>query len=175
MKDTDFLDNALTLARKHATATLGGMTFSEEGLRAFCTELRAADQGAHRPAVSDWTWRVDSGAVVGQETAQVPRNGYLEVVAQELDIAVIVPTPEQVKAARVATGMSQRACAQVFGCGVLNWKRKEGDRSAKRKLSAGEFAYLQLLAGQHPQFELYVRDQALDAPAPQQPLGRTVA
>lgn len=173
MSDTDFLDNALRLARKHATPTLGGMTFSEDSLRAFCAELLTNPASARRPAEDGWTWRVSSGAVVGQDTAQGPRNSYLEIVSQELNISVAVPTPEQVKAARVATGMSQRACAQLFGCGVVNWKRKEGDRPAKRKLSAGEYAYLQLLAGQHPQFELYLRDQALDAPAPKQPLGNT--
>jgi len=64
------------------------------------------------------------------------------------------PTPEQVKAAREAAGLTQSACAALFGYALRTWQGKEDTGAGNRGLSVGEYAYLLLLAGQHPQYTL---------------------
>lgn len=65
------------------------------------------------------------------------------------------PTPEQVKAARVAAGLTQAACAERFGYKIRGWQQKEESGASGRMLSVGEFEMLLLLAGQHPYFTLH--------------------
>lgn len=64
------------------------------------------------------------------------------------------PTADQVKAAREAAGLTQSACAALFGYALRTWQGKEDAGAGNRSLSVGEYAYLLLLAGQHPQYTL---------------------
>lgn len=65
------------------------------------------------------------------------------------------PTPEQVKAARQAASLTQAQAAEIFGYSSIGgWQQKEIIGKNGRALSAGEYAYLLLLAGQHPEYEL---------------------
>lgn len=67
------------------------------------------------------------------------------------------PTPEQVKAAREAAGLTQAACAALFGYALRTWQGKEDAGAGNRSLSIGEYAYLLLLAGEHPNYDLVER------------------
>lgn len=69
-------------------------------------------------------------------------------------VTVQAPTPGQVKAARVAAGLTQRECAEQFGYTLRGWQNKEDAGGSGRTLSVGEYNYLLLLAGEHPDFEL---------------------
>ncbi|MYM92502.1 hypothetical protein [Duganella vulcania] len=64
------------------------------------------------------------------------------------------PTAEQIKAAREAAGLTQSVCAEMFGYKLRSWQAKEDPGAGNRGLSAGEYAYLQLLADQHPSYTL---------------------
>ena len=64
------------------------------------------------------------------------------------------PTPEQVKTARVAAGLTQQVCADRFGYKLRGWQQKEESGASGRTLSIGEYELLLLLAGQHPEFTL---------------------
>jgi len=64
------------------------------------------------------------------------------------------PTPDQVRAARIAAGLNQDECAARFGYSLSGWKKKELAGASSRALSVGEYELLLLLAGQHPEFEL---------------------
>lgn len=64
------------------------------------------------------------------------------------------PTAYEVKAARKATGLTQSACAELFGYALRTWQGKEDAGTGKRGLTVGEYAYLLLLAGKHPTYEL---------------------
>lgn len=67
------------------------------------------------------------------------------------------PTAEQVKAAREAAGLTQSACAALFGYALRTWQGKEDAGTGNRGLSIGEYAYLLLLAGEHPNYDLQKR------------------
>lgn len=67
------------------------------------------------------------------------------------------PTAEQVKTAREAAGMTQIACAELFGYALRTWQGKEDSGAGNRGLSLGEYAYLLLLAGAHPEYELQAK------------------
>ena len=64
------------------------------------------------------------------------------------------PTAEQVKVAREAAGLTQSACAALFGYALRTWQGKEDAGAGNRGLSVGEYAYLLLLADQHPEYAL---------------------
>lgn len=64
------------------------------------------------------------------------------------------PTAEQVRAAREAAGLTQAACAEAFGYALRTWQGKEDPGAGNRGLSVGEYAYLLLLAGEHPDYIL---------------------
>lgn len=64
------------------------------------------------------------------------------------------PTAEEVKAAREAAGLTQSACAGLFGYALRTWQGKEDPGAGNRGLSVGEYAYLLLLAGEHPDYVL---------------------
>jgi hypothetical protein len=70
------------------------------------------------------------------------------------------PTAVQVKAAREAAGLTQSACAEVFGYALRTWQGKEDAGAGNRGLTVGEYAYLLLLAGQHPQYSLQPKSAA---------------
>lgn len=67
------------------------------------------------------------------------------------------PTPEQVRATRMAAGMTQRQCAERFGYSLTGWQKKEDAGSSSRALSIGEYELLLLLGGQHPSHQLTPR------------------
>ncbi len=67
---------------------------------------------------------------------------------------ISTPTPDQVKVARIATGLTQRECAERFGYSLTGWQKKEDAGTSGRALSVGEWELLLLLAGQHPTFTL---------------------
>ncbi len=64
------------------------------------------------------------------------------------------PTADQVKAARETAGLTQTACAELFGYALRTWQGKEDAGAGNRGLTVGEYAYLLLLAGEHPDYEL---------------------
>lgn len=63
------------------------------------------------------------------------------------------PTPEQVKATRIAAGLSLKEAADIFGYQLNSWQMKESAGKASRSLSIGEYNYL-LLANQHPEYKI---------------------
>lgn len=69
------------------------------------------------------------------------------------------PMPEQVKAARVAAGLTQRACADRFGYKLRGWQQKEESGASGRALSTGEWEMLLLLADNHPEFTLQRKEE----------------
>jgi len=70
------------------------------------------------------------------------------------------PTPEEVRAARIAAGLTQQACAKRFGYALRSWQGKEDSGPSGRALSEGEHELLLLLAGRHPEFVLQRRKLA---------------
>ncbi|WP_147200829.1 helix-turn-helix domain-containing protein [Pantoea sp. CCBC3-3-1] len=64
------------------------------------------------------------------------------------------PTPEQVKAARIAAGLTLEQAGERFGITGRGWRFKEQADGKGRKLSPGEYELLLLLAGTHPDYEL---------------------
>lgn len=72
------------------------------------------------------------------------------------------PAPEKVKAARLAAGLTQVQCAEIFGYKIVGhqsrgWQQKETVGINGRKLTIGEWQFLLLLAGQHPGYALTKR------------------
>ncbi|MDO8729440.1 MAG: helix-turn-helix domain-containing protein [bacterium] len=66
-----------------------------------------------------------------------------------------IPTGAEVKAMRIAAGMTQKECAERFGYQVVrSWQKKEETGPSARELTLGEWELLMLLAGQHPEFTL---------------------
>ncbi len=63
------------------------------------------------------------------------------------------PTPEEVKNARVAAGLTLKEAADIL---VINWihGRWKVQVKASRSLSIGEYQYLLLLANMHPSYRL---------------------
>lgn len=72
-------------------------------------------------------------------------------------IPIDPPTPEQITAARKAAGLNKKDCAALFGYELRSWQQKEETGAGRRKLKACEYAYLLLLADQHPEFKLQPR------------------
>jgi|GEM_PF-455497 len=76
------------------------------------------------------------------------------------------PTPAQVKEARKAAGLTQREAGEIFGYSMSpsnpsmcrGWQQKETEGPNGRATSVGEWNYLLLLAGMHPEFELVPRE-----------------
>ena len=67
------------------------------------------------------------------------------------------PTPEPVRAARIAADLTQSACAERFGYSLRRWQAKEDAGQYGSTLSLGEYELLLLLAGQHPDYTLTLR------------------
>ncbi|MDL0864676.1 type II toxin-antitoxin system MqsA family antitoxin [Yersinia pestis] len=64
-------------------------------------------------------------------------------------------TPENIKKLREKLGITQTECGKIFGVGLRTWQKKEEAKTHNRlSLSKGEFEYLLLLAGEHPDFVL---------------------
>lgn len=70
-----------------------------------------------------------------------------------------IRNPEQVRAMRMAAGLTQQACANRFGYSLRTWQSKEDAGSNGRSITRGEWELLLLLAGQHPDFILQLRTQ----------------
>ncbi|MEQ1968237.1 hypothetical protein ABLA30_14705 [Xenorhabdus nematophila] len=64
------------------------------------------------------------------------------------------PTPEQVKKARIAAGLTLKEAAEIFGYQLVSWQQKEGAGKTTRSLTVGEYEYLLLLAGSHSEYEI---------------------
>ncbi|WP_340617401.1 hypothetical protein [Xenorhabdus entomophaga] len=64
------------------------------------------------------------------------------------------PTPEQVKQARIAAGLTLKEVAEIFGYQLNSWQQKESAGKITRTLTVGEYKYLLLLAGSHPEYEI---------------------
>jgi len=69
----------------------------------------------------------------------------------------VAPMPEAVKAARKAAGLTQQAAADRFGYKLRSWQRKEEAGATGTALSQGEYEFLLLLAGLHPDYVLNSR------------------
>lgn len=69
-------------------------------------------------------------------------------------------TPENIKNLRQKIGLTQKECAEMFGMTARSWRRKEEPKTtvSNTTLSAIEFNYLLLLAGEHPEYILCERD-----------------
>lgn len=70
-------------------------------------------------------------------------------------------TPENIKRLRQKIGLTQKECAEIFSMTPRTWRRKEepvGTVSGTA-LTPVEFKYLQLLAGEHPEYVLCKRDK----------------
>lgn len=69
-------------------------------------------------------------------------------------------TPENIKKLREKIGITQTECGKLFGVGLRTWQKKEEAKTHNRlNLSKGEFEYLLLLAGEHPDYVLCKRDE----------------
>lgn len=67
-------------------------------------------------------------------------------------------TPENIKKLRNKIGLTQTECGEIFGVGLRTWQKKEEAKTHNRlNLSKGEFEYLLLLAGEHPEYILCKR------------------
>lgn len=65
-------------------------------------------------------------------------------------LELLLSSPDNVRSARIAAGMTQRAAAGVFGYSLRGWQSKEDAGAGGRKLSKIEYEYLLLLADMHP-------------------------
>ena len=66
-------------------------------------------------------------------------------------------TPENIKKLRKKIGLTQTECGEIFGVGLSTWQKKEAKTHNQLNLSKGEFEYLLLLAGEHPEYVLCKR------------------
>lgn len=70
-------------------------------------------------------------------------------------------TPENIKKLREKIGITQTECGKLFGVGLRTWQKKEEAKTHNRlNLSKGEFEYLLLLAGEHPDYLLCKRSKS---------------
>ncbi|CNK26119.1 Uncharacterised protein [Yersinia aldovae] len=68
------------------------------------------------------------------------------------------PSVEEIKALREAAGLSTAEAAEIFGLSnYKSWWRKETGDDSGRKLKAGEYNLLLLLADAHPNYRLIAR------------------
>ncbi|TNV16132.1 hypothetical protein FH968_19970 [Buttiauxella sp. B2] len=67
------------------------------------------------------------------------------------------PTPEQITEARTAANLSKQEAADIFGMALRTWQQKEETGKGNRSLSVGEWNYLLLLAGKHPDYSLVAK------------------
>ncbi len=70
-------------------------------------------------------------------------------------------SPAEVHRLRIAAGMTQKECAELFGIGLRSWQKKEESGTvSSRGITSGEFDLLLLLANEHPDYTLLPRDVA---------------
>ncbi|AWK42610.1 hypothetical protein GPY51_21360 [Photorhabdus laumondii subsp. laumondii] len=67
------------------------------------------------------------------------------------------PSPQDVRSARIASGMTQSQAAKRFSYALVSWQQKEAEGKTNRSLSSGEYELLLLLADSHPDYELKTR------------------
>lgn len=64
-------------------------------------------------------------------------------------------TPETIRAIRARMGLTQTELANLMGYQLRAWQFKENlDPKQTRQLMGGEFEFLLLLAGEHPEYRL---------------------
>lgn len=65
-------------------------------------------------------------------------------------------TPENIRALRVFCGLTQKACADIYGVTLRSWqKREEPEDSANFiRMNKIHFEYLLLMADKHPKYWL---------------------
>lgn len=67
-------------------------------------------------------------------------------------------TPANVKALRLKAGLTQKQAGEIFATGLRGWQRREEDGTKSNvSLTVGEYHYLLLLAGEHPQYKLTLK------------------
>ncbi|MCL2076657.1 MAG: hypothetical protein FWH15_09550 [Betaproteobacteria bacterium] len=66
-------------------------------------------------------------------------------------------TPEEIRAARMELGLTQKECGARFGYSLSGWQKKENAGKNGRQLTNGEEELLLLLTGKHPHFILIRR------------------
>ncbi|WP_279025101.1 hypothetical protein [Gibbsiella quercinecans] len=64
------------------------------------------------------------------------------------------PSPNEIKTTPIAAGLTQKAAGERFGYALITWQQKEAAGKTNRKLSPGEFEFLQLLPGTHSRYTL---------------------
>jgi len=69
----------------------------------------------------------------------------------------IIMTPEEIRSARMALGLTQKECGARFGYSLRGWQGKEATGKDGRKLAKGEEELLLLLIGKHPNYTLLRR------------------
>ena len=69
-------------------------------------------------------------------------------------------TPENIKKLRKKIGLTQTECGEIFGVGLSTWQKKEAKTHNQLNLSKGEFEYLLLLAGEHPEYVLHKKAES---------------
>ncbi|CRL46808.1 hypothetical protein SGGMMB4_05723 (plasmid) [Sodalis glossinidius str. 'morsitans'] len=70
----------------------------------------------------------------------------------------VKPSPEDVKQMRIAAGLTLKECTNIFGISLRIWQKKEESNNvSSRSITKGEYLYLLLLAGKHPEFTLNKR------------------
>lgn len=74
---------------------------------------------------------------------------------QTISALTVEPSPERIKALRVAAGLSLKQAAAMFGYRVRTWQRREESGTTNTRITAGEFHLLMLVAGQHPEYRLF--------------------
>lgn len=72
-------------------------------------------------------------------------------------MSAIIPPPADVRAMRIAAGLTQSACAKRFGVKLRDWQRREDGGPNGSRTSIGEWELLQLIADQHPNYRLMPR------------------
>lgn len=75
------------------------------------------------------------------------------------NVIEINPTPENIKRLRISAGLTLKECANIFGISLRGWQKKEESNTINsRGITKGEYLYLLLLAGEHPEFTLKKRN-----------------
>lgn len=72
----------------------------------------------------------------------------------------VKPAPEDIKRLRISAGLTLKECANIFGISLRGWQKKEESNTvSSRGITKGEYLYLLLLAGEHPEFILKKRQE----------------
>jgi len=114
--------------------------------------MKTQKQSAQDKPLSASTSKARQRALAPGEPIQEIRE--LNELVRQLDAKLELPTGYEVKTARLAAGYMLKDAAEIFGYQLRSWQKKEESGSSHRQLSIGEWHFLLLLAGQHPEFQL---------------------